>query len=110
MKNNSLIKVTNVSDDRLEAAILLAILPPTFIKDFYIKKKGIHYRFKTDITNIQPQLTAFLSALRETTDLYFYFEAINNREAILKTYGNKRLEFKNNIICQDNSEFIQGGV
>lgn len=101
--------MTHGTDDKLEAIILLTLLPSTFIVDFCIRKEGVHYRFIDEISRIQPQLTVFLSALREATDLYFYFEAINRHEAILKTYGEKKLEFSDKLISQAGCTSFEGG-
>ncbi len=104
--------ISNLSSevtDKVEAILLLTLLPPTFVTDFYILDHGIHYQFKTGISRIQPQLTTFLSILREITDIHFYFEIVNNQEAILKTYGENRLEFSNKFVSQATYRSFEGG-
>ncbi|MFX0181529.1 MAG: hypothetical protein ACFE95_00505 [Candidatus Hodarchaeota archaeon] len=85
-------------DSQMNAAILVALLPPIFVKDFKIQKDGIVFLLKGNISLLQEILEKFLSALSEVTQTQFYFEIIQHQEVILKIYGSKDFQFNNSII------------
>jgi hypothetical protein len=79
--------------------LLSALLPMTFIKDFYFYSSVLVCTFSQDIENILPQVQTFLDSLNEITETQFYFEIHDRRIGILKNYdsewiaSNKNLEF-----------------
>ena len=79
--------------------LLSALLPMTFIEDFYFYSSVLVCTFSQDIERILPQVQTFLDALNEITETQFYFEIHDKRIGILKNYDsewimlNKSLEF-----------------
>ncbi|MFX0173622.1 MAG: hypothetical protein ACFE9L_17160 [Candidatus Hodarchaeota archaeon] len=88
------------SNSQLNAALLVALLPPVFARDFKIQNDGIIFVLNGDISLVQRILEIFLSALSEITNTQFYFEIIQNQEVKLKVYGSKGFHFNESIFLE----------
>jgi hypothetical protein len=85
-------------DSQMNAALLVALLPSVFVKDFKIQKNGVSFLLNGDISLVQEILEKFLSALSEITKTHFYFEIIQNQEVILKIHRLKGFQFNDSIL------------
>ncbi|MFX0052252.1 MAG: hypothetical protein ACFE8U_13290 [Candidatus Hermodarchaeota archaeon] len=88
------------SNPQLNAALLVALLPPVFVKDFKIQNNGIIFVLNGDISLVQEILEIFLSALSEITNTQFYFEIIQNQEVQLKVYGSEGFQFSESVFLE----------
>ncbi|MFX0121082.1 MAG: hypothetical protein ACFFBQ_12125 [Promethearchaeota archaeon] len=90
--------ILQTPDTQLNAALMIALFSPTFFQDYEIREDGLHCFFSQTIYQFQEILKTFLVALYELTNTQFYFELINDNEAILKIYGTEGLKFSNELM------------
>ena len=90
--------IVESQDPPLNASLLLALLSPALIQDYKFQDNGIHCFFTRSIFYVHAMIKTFLKALYELTNKQFYFEVINDQEAILKIYGPDELQFSHEFL------------
>ena len=95
-------ETTLSADIAVHHGLLSALLPRTFIKDFYFYSSLLVCTFSHDITEILPQVQRFLDTLNEITETQFYFEIHNKRIGILKNYDSGRITLNKNLEFSGN--------
>ncbi|MFX1282744.1 MAG: hypothetical protein ACFFB5_03780 [Promethearchaeota archaeon] len=90
--------ILQTHDSQMNAVLLVTLISPVFLGDYELQEDGLHCFFIQSIDHIQKMIKTFLNALYEITNQQFYFEIINDHEAILKIYGEKKLQFSQDIL------------
>ncbi|UCG03910.1 MAG: hypothetical protein JSW11_07970 [Candidatus Heimdallarchaeota archaeon] len=78
-------------DPYINAALLVTLLSTVLLRDYELYEDGLYCFFSQKINLLRVMIKTFLAALYEITDKQFYFEVINDQEAILKIYGGNGL-------------------
>ncbi|UCE13502.1 MAG: hypothetical protein JSV04_15135 [Candidatus Heimdallarchaeota archaeon] len=90
--------ILRTHDPLLNPGLLVVLISPVFLRDYKLKEEGLHCFFTQSIFDYWVMIKTFLSALSDITNTFFYFEVINDYEAILKAYGSKLLHFSQEIL------------
>ncbi len=87
-------------DPALNAALLIALLSTAFLRDYELTEDGLRCFFTQKIDFLGVMIKTFLSTLYEITNRQFYFQIINDQEAILKIYSVDGLRFSYDIVSK----------
>ncbi|MFX1514944.1 MAG: hypothetical protein ACFFC6_01455 [Promethearchaeota archaeon] len=90
--------ILHSQDPYLNASLKLILFSPIFLKDYELKEDSLYCYFTKSISHLQAIIKTFLDALYEITSKQFYFEIINDREAILRIYGVDQLQFSTDVL------------
>lgn len=90
--------VLQVQEPSLNACLMVTLISPVILRDYEIQEDGLHCYFNQSIFRFQVLIKSFLAALYEITNKQFYFEIINDQEAVLRIYGVKDLQFSKDIL------------
>lgn len=95
-------RIVETQDPQLNAVLLVALISSALLQDYEFQEEGLHCFFKRSILHFQVMIKSFLEALYEITNRKFYFEIINDQEAILKIYGTEKekLQFSSDVLFQ----------
>ncbi|MFX0123898.1 MAG: hypothetical protein ACFFAE_09690 [Candidatus Hodarchaeota archaeon] len=95
-------RILEKEDPHLNAALIAILLSPFFFRDFKLQEDGLHCFFIQSISHFHVLIKTFLAALYEITNKQFYFEIIDDQEAILRIYGVDGLQFSQDILFKSS--------
>jgi hypothetical protein len=91
-------QIVDSSNDQLNPALLISLLPSFFLEDYKLHEDGILYLLKSDLRNYEHILETYLTSLHELTGVQFYFEVLSEQILFLKVYNTERLRLLKNLI------------
>ncbi|MFX1536364.1 MAG: hypothetical protein ACFFDI_19270 [Promethearchaeota archaeon] len=96
------ITVLHSQEPQLNASLIVTLISPILLQDYELQEDGLYCYFTRPISHLQALIKSLLAALYEITNKQFYFEIINDQEAILRIYGLDGLQFSQDVMFKSS--------